>query len=70
MFLRPHHLQHYDRYLESREIGYLHAIDHYGWGLLRLEIEEDSLDNYMLNIRSVPAVLHDGTLIESPGMPL
>ena len=67
MFLRPHHLQHYDRYLESREIGYLHAIDHYGWGLLRLEIEEDSLDNYMLNIRSVRAVLHDGTFIEMPG---
>jgi type VI secretion system protein ImpJ len=67
MFLRPHHLQHYDLYLESREIGYLHALENYGWGLIRLEIQEDALDNHLLSVKALRAVLHDGTLIEVPG---
>lgn len=67
MFLRPHHLQQYDRYLESREIAYLNAVEHYGWGLAELEIQEESLANFVLAVRSLRAVLPDGTLVDVPG---
>lgn len=67
MFLRPHHLQHYDLYVESREVGYLHALESYGWGLTRLEIQVDALDNFLLSVKALRAVLHDGTLVEVPG---
>jgi type VI secretion system protein ImpJ len=67
MFLRPHHLQQYDRYLESREIAYLNAVEHHGWGLIELEIQEESLANFVLAARSLRAVLPDGTLVDVPG---
>ena len=67
MFLRPHHLQQHDLFVESREIGYVRAIDHFGWGLIRLEIQEDSLHNFVLAVRSLRAILPDGTLVEVPG---
>ena len=67
MFLRPHHLQQHDLFVESREIGYFKAIDHFGWGLIRMELQEDSLDNFVLAVRSLRAVMPDGTLIEAPG---
>ncbi len=67
MFLRPHHFQQYDLYVESREIGYLSAIEHYGWGLVRLDLQEESLNNFVLGVRSLRAVLPDGTLIDVPG---
>ena len=67
MFLRPHHLQQYDLFLESREIAYLHAVEHYGWGLIHLELQEESLDNFVLSVRSLRAALPDGTLLDVPG---
>ena len=39
MFLRPQHFQHYDLYLESREVNRFHAAESYYWGLLRMEID-------------------------------
>ena len=36
MFLRPHHLQQHDLFLESRDIAYMQGLEHYGWGLIAL----------------------------------
>lgn len=67
MFLRPHHLQQYDLFLESRDIAYLSALEHFGWGLIRFELEEESLNNFVLGVRSLRAVLPEGTLVDVPG---
>lgn len=67
MFLRPHHLQQHDRFLEARQIAYLEATTHFGWGLVHLEINEDALNNFVLDVRALRAVLADGTLIDVPG---
>lgn len=67
MFLRPHHLQQYDLFLESRDIAYLRAVEHHGWGLIQIEIQEESLANFMLAVKSLRAVLPDGTLLDVPG---
>lgn len=67
MFLRPHHLQQFDLYLESRDIGYLRALEHHGWGLLRCDFDNDALNNFVLAIRSLQAILPDGTLVDVPG---
>lgn len=67
MFLRPHHLQQFDLFLESRDIGYLQALEQHGWGLLRCEFENDALNNFVLAVRSLRAVLPGGTLVDVPG---
>lgn len=67
MFLRPHHLQQQDLYLESRAVGYLHATETYGWGLIRLDIDVDALDNHVMAVRSLRAILPDGALVDVPG---
>ena len=67
MFLRPHHLQQYDLFLESRDIAYLGALEHFGWGLIHLELEKESLNNFVLGVKSLRAVLPGGTLVDVPG---
>jgi type VI secretion system protein ImpJ len=67
LFLRPHHLQQLDLFLESRDIGYLMALEHFGWGLVRCEFQDDSLNNFVLAIKSLRAVLPEGTLVDLPG---
>lgn len=67
MFLRPHHLQQHDLYLESREIAYLRAIENHAWGLVRFELKEESLSNFSLVATSLRAVFPDGTLVDVPG---
>jgi type VI secretion system protein ImpJ len=66
MFLRPHHFQQYDLYLEARESCRLHSVESHEWGLLHAELDEDALANFVLNIRELRAVLPDGTLVDVP----
>ncbi len=67
MFLRPHHLQQLDLFLESRQVGYLEATAHFGWGLVRMEMKEEALANFVIDVRSLRAILPDGTLVDVPG---
>jgi len=67
MFLRPHHLQQHDLFLESRDVAYLQGLEHYGWGLIGLEIQEESLNNFVLGVKSLRAIFPDGTLVDVPG---
>lgn len=66
MFLRPHHLQQHDLFLESRDIAYMQGLEHYVWGLIALEIQEESLSNFVLAVKSLRAVMPDGTLAPCP----
>lgn len=67
MFVRPHHFQQLDLYLEARQIAYFQALVGNGWGLVRLELAEELLANYTFEVKSLRAVLPDGTLVDVPG---
>jgi type VI secretion system protein ImpJ len=67
MFVRPHHFQQFDLFLEAREIALLQSISGFGWGLVRLDLAEDLLATYRIEIRALRAVLPDGTLVDIPG---
>ena len=63
MFVRPHHFQQFDLYLEARQIAYHQALVGNGWGVVRMELAEDLLANYTFEVKSLRAVLPDGTLV-------
>ncbi|HKB08641.1 MAG TPA: type VI secretion system baseplate subunit TssK [Candidatus Polarisedimenticolia bacterium] len=66
MFLRPHHLQQHDVYVESRESGRPQGLDPYAWGIQKIELDEDALSNYVVSVKRLRAVLADGTLLDVP----
>ena len=67
MFVRPHHFQQFDLYLEARQIACFQALIGNGWGLALMEVAEDLLANYTFEVKSLRAVLPDGTLVDVPG---
>jgi len=67
MFLRPQHFQQHDLYVENREYTRFRALENFGWGVLRLELDEDALSNLVFNLKSLRAVLPDGALVDMPG---
>jgi len=67
MFLRPQHFQQFDLYLENREYSRFRALETFGWGLLGLELDTDALTNFVLNVKTMRAVLPDGSVIDVPG---
>jgi type VI secretion system protein ImpJ len=67
LLLRPHHLQQHQAYAEAREHALLAGLVPFGWGLVRLEIREDLLDNLTFAVHSVRAIFPDGTLVDVPG---
>ncbi|TDI45410.1 MAG: type VI secretion system baseplate subunit TssK [Acidobacteria bacterium] len=66
MFLRPHHFQQHDLYLEAREASRFQALNSHGWGLLELTINDDALTNFVLEVETCRAVFRDGLAIQSP----
>ncbi len=66
MFLRPHHLQQFELYLESREYSRLRALESHSWGLAHLKVRTEALENYNFDVAELQAVLSDGTLISVP----
>lgn len=67
LFLRPHHLQQFELYLENRELTRARTLERHGWGLIKLVIKTESLGNYSLEVLELQAVLPDGTLVDVPG---
>jgi type VI secretion system protein ImpJ len=66
MFLRPHHFQAAQR-LQFHLSGLVSKWDtHFNWGLRSIDIDQDALANYRLEIRSLKARLSDGTMISVP----
>lgn len=66
MFLRPQHLQQYDRWIENnlerRVIGMLP----YSWGIRQLRIDTDALRSGQFRILEIEAVLPDGSVYSAP----
>jgi type VI secretion system protein ImpJ len=59
--------QQFDLYLEARQIAYFQSLVGNGWGLARMEIAEDLLANYTFEVKSLRAIMPDGTLVDVPG---
>lgn len=67
LFLRPQHFQCQDAYHEERVSEALLTAQPLGWGIRRLEIDDDALAGGMLRIDAIDAVLPDGDSYRAPG---
>ncbi|MBL3589277.1 MAG: type VI secretion system baseplate subunit TssK, partial [gamma proteobacterium endosymbiont of Lamellibrachia anaximandri] len=67
MFLRPHHFQQHDRYLENLLESRCAPLRAYGWGIRELSIDQDLLTQGKLSVSRCKGVLPDGTPFDIPG---
>jgi type VI secretion system protein ImpJ len=66
LFLRPHHLQQNDRYVEhllERRVGH---ITPYPWGFSSLEIDHDLAQQSKFGLRRATGIMPDGTPFDMP----
>jgi type VI secretion system protein ImpJ len=66
MFLRPHHLQAGQRWLETVAGTGFDALRPFGWGFFRLSIAQEPLENFTLRLDECLLRLKDGTWVEIP----
>ena len=66
MFLRTHHFQQFDRYVEKLVRGRVSGLRPYPWGLTELDINRDLLKNGMFAVNRAAGVLPDGTPFAIP----
>ncbi len=66
LFLRPHHLQQSDRYLENLVESRLRHITPYPWGFSALEIDRDLAQQSKFGLRQASGVMPDGTPFSVP----
>lgn len=66
LFLRPHHLQQGDRYVERLLETRVRNITPYPWGFARLEIDRDLAQQSRFALRGASGVMPDGTPFELP----
>ena len=67
IFLRPHHLQQHDRYLEHVVDARTRQISPYPWGFSTLEIDHDLAQQAKFSIRRAAGIMPDGTPFDIPG---
>jgi type VI secretion system protein ImpJ len=66
LFLKPHHFQQQERYLERYVETRCEALRSYGWGFVELEIERELLSIGKLALRRATGVFPDGTPFRMP----
>lgn len=66
MFLRPHHLQTGQRYLETITRTALDGTRAFAWGFLGFRIAEEPLENFTLRLDGCTARFKDGTWAQVP----
>src|SRR5580698_105051 len=66
MFLQPHQFQAEHRYITARSHRSVSWPVHHTWGLRSIQIDTDALTNSRLVVRSLQAVLRDGTPVAVP----
>jgi type VI secretion system protein ImpJ len=67
LFLRPHHFQQQDRYVENLVNARCAPIRSYGWGLVELELNSELLPLGQVAVTRAVGVLPDGTPFDVPG---
>lgn len=66
MTLDPHHFQQWDRHQQGVLNARIRAVAPYGWGLARLEIDEDRLANGELALLEAAGIMPDGLAFDVP----
>ena len=67
LFLRPHHLQYFQRGVFSQLRADRSLLNCYPYGVSELEIAEDALSNFMVKLDRLEALLPSGLEISMPG---
>lgn len=67
LFLRPHHLQQGDRYLENLVESRVRHVTPYPWGFSAVEIDRDLAQQSKFSVRRATGVMPDGTPFDIPG---
>jgi type VI secretion system protein ImpJ len=71
LFLRPHHLQQGDRYLENLVESRVRHVTPYPWGFSVLEIDHDLARQSRFSVRRAAGIMPDGTPFAIPdGSPI
>ena len=66
MFLQPQHFQQHDRYLEKLLESRVSPVSPYGWGFVRLVVDESALSLGKLALSSATGIFPDGTPFDFP----
>ncbi|UCC28846.1 MAG: type VI secretion system baseplate subunit TssK, partial [Phycisphaerales bacterium] len=66
MFLRPHHLQAGQRWVETVINTGLDSLRPYAWGFVRVSIASEPLENFTLRLDECVVRMKDGTWVEIP----
>src|SRR5262249_7865337 len=67
LFLRPHHLQQNDRYVEHLIEKRVRHVTPYPWGFDQLEIDQDLAQQSKFGLRRASGMMPDGTPFDLPG---
>jgi len=68
LFLRQHHLQQHDRYLEKLLECRVRHLSPYPWGFSELEIDADLAQQSKFALRRASGLMPDGTPFDMPGV--
>ena len=66
MFLRPHHLQAGQRWLETVVRTGFDSLRPYAWGFVSLEVAPEPLENFTLRLDQCTVRMSDGTWVQIP----
>lgn len=66
LFLRPQHFQMQDAYHEWRLAQIAHLLHPYVWGVRSIKVDPDGLQNGLLRVMELQAVMPDGELFNAP----
>lgn len=66
MFMRPHHFQQHDRFVEAHVDARVSGLRPYPWGVTGLELDGQALGLGKVAVARVRAVMPDGTPVEAP----
>lgn len=66
LFLTPQHFQALDKRHEWLAAFHTQTVFQYYWGLHKLEMDTDAIANWQLTVKSIKAVMRDGTPLDCP----
>lgn len=66
MFLKPQHFQQADRFQDERLAYHLRTIDPFHWGVARLQLDVEALENMLLRVLACEVVMPDGLIVRAP----
>lgn len=66
MFLTPQHFQQSDLYQDTRLTYHLKSLNTFHWGVFRLQLDADALENMILRVDRCEITLPDGLVIDYP----